>query len=529
MKVCILTAGVGSRMGEISNSLNKAILPTNEGAIISEIIKSFDKDTKFIIAVGYKSRQVKDYISIAHKDLSKNISFKLVDNFDKKFSGPGYSLFKCKNFLNEPFFVISCDTIIPNKIKLSNNLQKKNILFGNKVAYDLSKEYCNLEVDHKNKITKILEKKKYKNSNYFSFSGLIYVYDFKQYWESLSRVINKKYSPQLSDGLPSLLKKKEIYFKNIDWIDVGKFKLYQKYINQNTNFDFSKKNEAIYIINGKVIKYFKDKNIVNQRFNKSKKIKNIFPVLKKKNNFYYYNYAEGKTLYEVRNNTKIFSYFVNWAHKKLWIKSTKDKQFQLNCRRFYKDKTYKRLSKILLKYKTIDKYKINESSVSTIRILLKKIDWNNLINGKSYFIHGDLQFDNILYRGNKNFLLLDWRHSFGNYVNKGDIYYDIAKLLGGILINYKKIKMNKFIFEEKKNKISYKILEDHSILKNNFQTLYRYIIKERLNLKKIYTLTALIYLNMSPLHHYPFDKILFGLSKEILSDKNFFEKYETDR
>ena len=182
-----------------------------------------------------------------------------------------------------------------------------------------------------------------------------------------------------------------------------------------------------------------------------------------------------------------------------------------------------------MKYKTIDKYKINESSVSTIRILLKKIDWNNLINGKSYFIHGDLQFDNILYRGNKNFLLLDWRHSFGNYVNKGDIYYDIAKLLGGILINYKKIKMNKFIFEEKKNKISYKILEDHSILKNNFQTLYRYIIKERLNLKKIYTLTALIYLNMSPLHHYPFDKILFGLSKEILSDKNFFEKYETDK
>ena len=89
--------------------------------------------------------------------------------------------------------------------------------------------------------------------------------------------------------------------------------------------------------------------------------------------------------------------------------------------------------------------------------------------------------------------------------------------------------MNKFIFEEKKNKISYKILEDHSILKNNFQTLYRYIIKERLNLKKIYTLTALIYLNMSPLHHYPFDKILFGLSKEILSDKNFFEKYETDK
>ena len=358
---------------------------------------------------------------------------------------------------------------------------------------------------------------------------MIYIYDFNEYWKTLSRVINKKNSPQLSDGLPDLLKIKKIYFKNINWIDVGKFKLYQKYINQNTKFDFSKKNEAIYIINGKVIKYFEDKNIVNQRFDKSKKVKNIFPILKKKNNFYYYNYIDGKTLYEVRNNTKIFPYFLKWAHNKLWIKSIKDKQFQLNCRQFYKDKTNKRLSAILFKYKKIDKFKINEASMIPIRSLLKKIDWTNLTDGKSYFIHGDLQFDNILYKGNRKFLLLDWRHSFGSYVNKGDIYYDIAKLLGGILINYKKIKMNKFVFREKKNNVSYKILEDQGILRKNFQTLYRYIIKERLNLDKIYTLTALIYLNMAPLHHYPFDKILFGLSKEILSDKNFFKRYETDR
>ena len=56
MKVCILTAGIGSRMGDISQSLNKSILPTNKGAIISEIFSSFKKDTKFVIAVGYKKK-----------------------------------------------------------------------------------------------------------------------------------------------------------------------------------------------------------------------------------------------------------------------------------------------------------------------------------------------------------------------------------------------------------------------------------------------------------------------------------------
>jgi thiamine kinase-like enzyme len=193
---------------------------------------------------------------------------------------------------------------------------------------------------------------------------------------------------------------------------------------------------------------------------------------------------------------------------------------------FYKNKTYKRLNGILDKYDGIDNFKINNANIISIKNLLKKINWNKISEGNSYFIHGDLQFDNILYRGGKNFLLLDWRHSFGDYIGKGDIYYDIAKLLGGILINYKKIKLNKFNYEEKKNNINYKILENRNILKDSFCTLYNFIVKKKLNLDKIYILTALIFLNMSPLHHRPFDKILFGLSKEILSNKNYFKKYE---
>ena len=56
--------------------------------------------------------------------------------------------------------------------------------------------------------------------------------------------------------------------------------------------------------------------------------------------------------------------------------------------------------------------------------------------------HGDLQFDNIIYSKNK-FKLIDWRDSFDGR-NKGDIYYDFAKLLGGIDLNYKFIKKETF-------------------------------------------------------------------------------------
>ena len=148
MKVCILTAGIGSRMGDISQSLNKSILPTNKGAIISEIFSAFKIDTKFVIAVGYKKKQVRDYITLAHPDIKKNISYVEVDNYNKKYSGPGYSLFKCKKYLMEPFFVISCDTLLPNEFKLNTKLNQ-NILFGKKVDKNISENYCNLEIKKK--------------------------------------------------------------------------------------------------------------------------------------------------------------------------------------------------------------------------------------------------------------------------------------------------------------------------------------------------------------------------------------------
>ena len=57
--VCILTAGVGSRMEEYTKSFNKALLPINKKASISLILEKFPKNTKFVIATGYKKKQVK--------------------------------------------------------------------------------------------------------------------------------------------------------------------------------------------------------------------------------------------------------------------------------------------------------------------------------------------------------------------------------------------------------------------------------------------------------------------------------------
>jgi len=53
-KVCILAAGAGTRMGELSNHINKAILPVNFKAVISYIVEKFPVNVEIVIAVKKK-------------------------------------------------------------------------------------------------------------------------------------------------------------------------------------------------------------------------------------------------------------------------------------------------------------------------------------------------------------------------------------------------------------------------------------------------------------------------------------------
>ena len=121
MKICILAAGKGTRMGEYGTKINKSLLPVRNKAIISHIIDSFDESDEFVIALGYLGYQIKEYLSMAHPE--KKFQYVDVKNFENEGSGPGLSLLQCKDLLNEPFYYMPCDAIINTNL---NNLPKTN-------------------------------------------------------------------------------------------------------------------------------------------------------------------------------------------------------------------------------------------------------------------------------------------------------------------------------------------------------------------------------------------------------------------
>ena len=153
MKICILTAGKGTRMGVSSKQINKALLPIDHKAVISHIIEKFSIDDVFVIALGYKGDQVINYLKSAHP--KNKFEFVQVENFDREGSGPGLSLISCMENLQEPFLFFACDGLFFDEI---NNFDH-NWIGISKINSNESSSYCNISIDN-GKVLEIRDKQK---------------------------------------------------------------------------------------------------------------------------------------------------------------------------------------------------------------------------------------------------------------------------------------------------------------------------------------------------------------------------------
>ena len=512
-KVCILAAGRGTRLGKTAKLLNKALHTVNNKAAITWIIQKFPSNTEFVIAIGYLGDQVVNYLSMAHPEV--NFQYVRIEDFDGPNSGPGKSLEQCKHLLQCPFFFVSCDTLWTDDMKLSSS---ENWLGVSAQLSSTYKQYCNVKVENGN-ITALSDKEALKDPNYRTFIGLCFIKDFEIFWKYLD--VNKliKGEPQISSGLNALIQFSNVKAVTFDWMDIGDKEKYLMAVNRYENFNFSKTGESLYFVNNKVIKFFSDREVASKRVAKAKLSQGTFPtILQENDQFYAYEYLAGQTLYEYSSLT-IFERLLEYLKTSLW----KDKKIDLGiffsaCRKFYIEKTFQRVDAYKLKYPKEDITLINGNVVQSLEPLLKKIDWEFICDGSPVFFHGDLQFDNILYdRVNKKFTLIDWRQDFGGHFEFGDIYYDLAKLYGGLVLNYDFVK---------KGLIEYR--EENEMVVFDFAQRYQYRIylayfekwlhSNNYNVKKVRILVALIYLNMAPLHHYPFDKILSFLGRSMLAE-----------
>ena len=499
-------------MGVPGKQINKALLPINHKAVISHIIEKFSINDTFVIALGYKGDQVYNYLKIAHP--KNKFEFVKVENYDGEGSGPGLSLISCIKNLQEPFIFFACDGLFFDDMTNYNN----NWIGVSKIDSNESINYCNLLIDN-NKVVEIRDKKQ-SDDSYHAFTGAMFIKDFDTFWNSLKsgQMINNEH--QLSNGFRGLMEKNNLYAKQNDWKDVGDLEKYQEAQKQFDSASMLKTNEFIYFINDRVIKFYADSIITENRVKKSKINNEIFPIVEKAgDNFYWYPFWKGETLYSCIT-PELSKKLLKWLDEKVWIQQDiKSGIMKQACYEFYNKKTMKRIS---LFKKNNPEYKepkfINENEVPSVEELLNKIPWENISDGIPSLIHGDLQFQNILYNSEKEkFLLIDWRQDFAGYTDFGDLYYDLAKLYGGIKMNYDYIMKDLYEFKQNNEHVKVNLKN----WENDFEyekQLENFIKDKGFELKKIKLLTGLIYLNMAALHHSPFNFALMSIGRQIIFD-----------
>lgn len=517
-KVCILAAGVGSRMGDVTNYINKALLPINFKAVISYIIEKFPKEIEIVIAVGHKKETISDYLALAHPD--RKITFVTIDKYVGPGTGPGHSLLECKEHLRCPFIFYTADTIVLEEVPEPNENW-----FGIAPIKETEK-YCTVKI--KNNLIYQLDDK-IKCDNKFAFVGLAGVRDYELFFSALEK--NKEViggEIQVSNGFKKLIEQKLVPV-GFTWFDTG---TPQNYIETNKNFaggeqkfDFGKSKEFIYFVNERVIKFFSDREITKNRYERAKKLKGLCPEIEAiRGNFYSYQKVDGQVLYNLLN-THLVNDFLQWAKLNLWKKielvDERKEEFRKSCRKFYYTKTMERLKQFYEKTNISDDWNnINGVFVPPLEELFEKIDWDKICNGIPSNFHGDLQFDNILVTRDdtsnlQKFVLLDWRQDFGGSVEVGDLYYDLAKLYGGIIISYQLIKEGKLSFDMSGSSVFYKYYTKNDLMEAK-EEYELFLKKNKFDISKIKILTSLIFLNMSPLHNDPFDLMLYFMGKNLL-------------
>ena len=270
-----------------------------------------------------------------------------------------------------------------------------------------------------------------------------------------------------------------------------------------------------------VIKFSTESENISQVISKSKMHSNIFPKIKSSGkNFFCYEYFNGNILYNI-NSTHKFKLLLNWLEKNLWHTiDIEDKKMNVLCKKFYYEKTITRINNFKEKYLDYQlPLSVNGGDIHMLDEILENIPWEELFNGIPCFIHGDLNFGNILYNENE-FCLIDCRPNFAGFVEFGDLYYDLAKLYAGLIINFQDIRDNNFEYIEsnKTAKINLKKWELRDSLIKIFED---YIISKNLNLQRIRILSGITFLNMAPLHNSPFDKLLMAYGSKLINDEIF--------
>jgi len=546
-KVLVTTSGIGSRLGELTNHTNKALVSVAGKPVLSYIIDNYPKDTSFVVTLGYKGDLVKQFINLVYPELK--VEFVEVD----KFEGPGssllYSMYCAKEQLQCPFIFHASDTLIyrrdPDTMMFMAHLPPSPVgcnWDGVHLMTSHSAQYRTVQSVN-NELGTIFDKGLGSGRASHIHIGLCGISDWKDFWDIAEETIRENPDDtSLSDVnvINSMRTQGKRFMLPVfpGWLDVGNMDALAeatKTLSLPTDdmVVLPKSDQATYLLGNRVLKFFKDSDTVKRRVARAEALGDAVPtLLGHTSNFYMYEKAQGPLFCTAFPGD--LPEFLLWCQENLWVTEESHPAMQDLCTAFYFKKTCDRITRFYKETGLLDKEEqLNGETVPDLTTLLKKVPWDSICDGKpTKRMHGDLHFSNVI-RMEGGYKLIDWREDFGGCTEIGDVYYDLAKLNHGMIVSHDLVNEGKFTVVPTQSGLVINLskmglrhvkagvevdIQRHHRLVDCQTVFYDFLKKFGYNRQKVDILTALIYLNISPLHHWPYNIFLYYFGKKMLFD-----------
>lgn len=494
LSVCILAAGKGTRMGDASSWLPKPLLPIAGKAMVSHAIDCVPAGLPIVVAVGHEADTVAGYIEHAHPD--RQISVVRVKNYDGPGSGPGASLLECKPSLPGPFIVWAVDALFDDPDELP--LGDADLDWICVADVDDVSRFCAVETHEDVYVSSLRDKSAVGPGS--AFVGVASVHDVDTFWSSLIGSVGSEGELQLSHGLRGLIKNGLGLQRVVGWRDAG---THDGYAMLTPGSGLPKPDEATYDTGSRIVKSFRDVARARSRASRARLLSHVCPrPIVQSGGYMSYAKVQGKTAYEaLPEDADITARFFAWARENLWKPMCPEDEFVAAMDAFYRKKTLARLDAFFAANSSISRrsaHRVNCTDVAPCDDLVASVDWDSLSRGIPANIHGDLQFDNVIVSHDGSFTLIDWREDFGG-LSYGDVYYDLAKLYGGLTVSYNAMKHSCYAYSADGNAVTFSFASPEALdaARSRFVDL---ATAAGYDMGRIAVLRGIVYLNMAPLH-----------------------------
>lgn len=520
LNVLIPTSGVGSRLGELTKYTNKSLVRVGDKPALTRIIEQYPEDAFFFIMLGDHGELVREYLSLAHPD--QNFVFLDLEMREGNM-GLMAALRAQRHLIEGPFIFHASDTLVTVPRDFIEAGGTANIVLGYPLSGDNS-QYRTIRPTSGGCVERILEKGEINSPGDMVHIGVVNFRDPANFWKAAETLDDYACDTHVVNAM--LAYDTFRLQETDDWWDVGNIAKLQAARSIFANSEcvvLEKPDQAVYFVGDQVIKFFSEPEMTRKRVERAKLMGDAVPkIFGSTEHFFAYQRAEGQLARDVLG-AKRFREFLNWCQYRIWCADApvEAPDFETEARSFYKQKTYDRIDQFYAKTgirDESDEFNGWRETVPKLEVLLERVPWKEICNGvPRRGFHGDLHFSNILVP----FKLLDWREDFAGQTRYGDVYYDLAKLLHGLIVSHDLVEKNFFTIEEKPGTVRRINLD---ILRHNRhveceRVLMEWSASRGYDVKRIRILCALIYLNIAALHHHPYDRFLYFLGKKMLAEE----------